>query len=162
MTIIVLLAIAGIILICLEVILPGMILGILGLIASMTSIFLVFTTEQMPPLFDDIGGRFLLFSIILIFSIIIGLFWLKHFDKVPVVNGLILGEVKDSNPKDLETDQIIGLKGHALTDMRPIGKVDIKKSSGIYEFVAENGFIKSGSPIKVIKIKNNQFIVREQ
>ena len=64
MTIIVLLAIAGIILICLEVILPGMILGILGLIASMTSIFLVFTTDQMPPLFDDIGGRFLLFSII--------------------------------------------------------------------------------------------------
>ena len=100
MTIIVLLAIAGIILICLEVILPGMILGILGLIASMTSIFLVFTTEQMPPLFDDIGGRFLLFSIILIFSIIIGLFWLNHFDKVPFVNGLILDDVKDSNPKD--------------------------------------------------------------
>ena len=46
--------------------------------------------------------------------------------------------------------------------MRPVGKVDIKKPSGSYEFVAENGFIKSGSPIKVIKIKNNQFIVREQ
>ena len=68
MTIIVSLAIAGIILICLEVILPGMILGILGLIASMTSIFLVFTMDQMPPLFDDIGGRFLLFSIILILA----------------------------------------------------------------------------------------------
>ena len=81
---------------------------------------------------------------------------------MPIVNGLILDEVKDSIPKDLETDQIIGSKGQALTDMRPVGKVDIKTPSGIYEFVAENGFIKSGSPIKVIKIKNNQFIVREQ
>ena len=108
MTIIVLLAIAGIILICLEVILPGMILGILGLIASMTSIFLVFTTDQMPPLFDDIGGRFLLFSIILIFSIISGLFWLKYFDKVPLVKGLILDEVKGTNPENLDTNQLIG------------------------------------------------------
>lgn len=162
MTIIVSLAIAGIILICLEVILPGMILGILGLIASMTSIFLVFTTDQMPPLFDDIGGRFLLFSIILIFSIISGLFWLKYFDKVPLVKGLILDEDKGTNPENLDANQLIGSKGNALTDMRPVGRVDIKKPSGSYEFVAENGFIKSGSPIKVIKIKNNQFIVREQ
>ena len=162
MTIIVSLAIAGIILICLEVILPGMILGILGLIASMTSIFLVFTTDQMPPLFDDIGGRFLLFSIILIFSIISGLFWLKYFDKVPLVKGLILNEDKDTNPENLDANQLIGSKGIALTDMRPVGRVDIKKPSGSYEFVAENGFIKSGSAIKVIKIKNNQFIVREQ
>ena len=56
MTTIVLLAVAGITLICLEVILPGLILGILGLIASMTSIILVFTTEQMPTLFDGFGA----------------------------------------------------------------------------------------------------------
>ena len=75
---------------------------------------------------------------------------------------LILDEDKGTNPENLDANQLIGSKGNALTDMRPVGRVDIKKPSGNYEFVAENGFIKSGSPIKVIKIKNNQFIVREQ
>lgn len=162
MTTIVLFAVAGITLICLEVILPGLILGILGLIASMTSIILVFTTEQMPTLFDGFGGRFLLVSIILIGSMITFLTWLNYFDKLPLAKGLLIRETSNSKDEAIESDQLIGAEGHTITDLNPMGKVDIKDVLARHEFVAENGFIKAGTPIKVIKIKNNQFIVRAQ
>lgn len=162
MTTIVLFALAGVILICLEAVLPGMILGILGIIASVTSIILVFTTENIPSTFQGGGGRLLLSSIILTISTGAVCYWLKHFDKFPFGKSLILDTTIKGTIDTTKNNELVGKIGTTITDLNPVGKVDIKKISDSCEFVAENGFIKSGEKIKIIKFKNNQIIVRKQ
>ena len=162
MTTIVLFALAGIILICLEAVLPGMILGILGIISSLISVILVFTTENVPSTFQGGGGRLLLASIIISVSTAAVCYWLKHFDKLPFGKSLILDTTINGTIDTTKNNELIGMVGTAITDLNPVGKVDIKKISDSCEFVAENGFIESGEKIKIIKFKNNQIIVRKQ
>jgi len=161
MTTIVLLALTGIILICLETVLPGMILGILGIIATLTSLILVFTTDNLPSVFAGGSGKLLLFSTILTASAVVICYWLKHFDKLPFGKSLILDTSIDGTIDTKKNNELVGMEGTAVTDLNPVGKVDIKKISDSCEFVAENGFIKSGTKIKIIKFKNNQIIVRK-
>jgi len=60
---------------------------------------------------------------------------------------------------DMAPVNYIGLDGKAVTDMRPAGKVEI--DGEILDAVAMQGFILTGSPVKVIKYENAQIYVRE-
>ena len=64
MSFVIILALAGIIFISLEAILPGMVMGILGVILCFSSIAVAFTTDDLPQIFLSFGGRFLLATII--------------------------------------------------------------------------------------------------
>ena len=161
MSLVILLALAGVIFISLEIILPGMILGIIGALSSLAALYIVFTTDDLPSFFLGPGGRFLLASIILLLSVtMIGL-WLKYFDRVPIGKNLILKTSSDGKIGYAEDGELLGIRGTAVTDLRPSGKVKIEGLPKTCDVIAEGGFIESGANIEIIKVDGRRVLVRQ-
>lgn len=159
MSLIILLALAGIVLICLETILPGMILGLAGIIALISAITLTFSSAELESL--GISGQALVAaSILLVGAVIIGT-WLKYFDRIPVSRALVLTKRNQGKVTGKETTECLGSRGIALTDLRPSGKVKIKGLPKTCDIIAETGFIECGSSIEVIKVNGRRILVRE-
>ena len=159
MTLIIILALAGIVLICLELILPGMILGLAGIIALVSAIMLSFSSQELESF--GLSGRALVAASILFASMLIIGIWLKYFDRVPIGRGLVLTQQNKDQIAGHEASKYLGLQGNALTDLRPSGKVEIKGLPKTCDIIAETGFIESGSDIEVIKTDGRRIIVRK-
>lgn len=159
MSLIILLALAGIVLISLEIILPGMILGIVGGIAIIAAIALTFGTAELDSL--GMAGRILVATAILFSCMMsIGL-WLKYFDRLPFCRRLVLTLANKDKVAGNEIAEYLGCKGIALTDLRPSGRVEIKGLPKTCDIIAETGFIESGSSIEVIKVDGRRVLVRK-
>ena len=102
MSLVIILALAGIISISLEVILPGMIMGILGVILCSASIVTVFNADDLPPVFLGFGGRVLLSTLVLLVTVTSVGIWLKYFDRFPWAKGLVLKSSSDGKIENLE------------------------------------------------------------
>lgn len=61
---------------------------------------------------------------------------------------------------NLNYEDYIGKQGIALTQLRPAGTADFQGDR--LDVVTEGGFIKSGSPVKVIAVEGVRIIVREE
>ncbi|MDE0569204.1 MAG: hypothetical protein OSB44_00890 [Verrucomicrobiales bacterium] len=161
MSFVIILALAGIIFISLEVILPGMIMGILGVLLCFASIATAFTADDLPPAFLGFGGRFLLSTIILLVTVICVGIWLKYFDRMPWSKGLVLKSSSDGKIESLNNKEIIGTTGQATSDLKPTGKVKIEGLPDTCYVLAENGFIEAGSTIKIIQVDGRTVTVRQ-
>lgn len=159
MTLIILLALAGIVLICLEIILPGMILGLAGIVALISAVILAFSSAELDSL--GMSGRTLTAaSILFAATFLIGM-WLKYFDRVPGGRALVLTRMNKDKVAGTETTEYLGSRGVALTDLRPSGKVKISGLPKTCDIVAETGFIERGSSIEVIKVDGRRVLVRK-
>ena len=161
MSFVIILALAGIIFISLEVILPGMIMGILGVILCFSSIATVFTTDELPPAFLGFGGRFMLSTIILLVTLLSIGIWLKYFDKFPWANRLVLKSSSSGKIESTKNKEIIGSTGQAISDLKPTGNVKIEGLPETSYVIAENGFIEAGSAIKIIQVDGRTVTVRQ-
>jgi membrane-bound serine protease (ClpP class) len=54
--------------------------------------------------------------------------------------------------------RVVGETGHAVTALRPSGKVEIE--GDVFDAVAQVSYIEQGSLIKVIDYRNGQLVVR--
>ncbi len=159
MTLIIILALAGIVLICLEIILPGMILGLAGIVALISAVTLAFSSAELDSL--GMSGRTLTAaSILFAATFLIGM-WLKYFDRVPGSRALVLTRKNKDKVAGTETAECLGSRGIALTDLRPSGKVKISGLPKTCDIVAETGFIESGSNIEIIKVDGRRVLVRK-
>jgi membrane-bound serine protease (ClpP class) len=144
----------GIVLILLELVLPGGIIGIFGFAAILASFFL--SGEN----FVHIGISLLIaFSI----SILACVVMIKVFDKnMNFFKRLIL---KDSTSTESgyvsnkNRTELIGVKGVTLTDLRPSGTVIVGDER--IDVVSEGGFITKDTPVKFIKVEGSRIVVRE-
>lgn len=144
----------GIVLILLELVLPGGIIGIFGFAAILASFFL--SGEN----FVHIGISLLIaFSI----SILACVVMIKVFDKnMKFFKRLIL---KDSTSTESgyvsnkNRTELLGVKGVTLTDLRPSGTVIVGDER--IDVVSEGGFITKDTPVKFIKVEGSRIVVRE-
>lgn len=144
----------GIVLILLELVLPGGIIGVFGFAAILASFFL--SGEN----FVHIGISLLIaFSI----SILACVVMIKVFDKnMKFFKRLIL---KDSTSTESgyvsnkNRTELIGVKGVTLTDLRPSGTVIVGDER--IDVVSEGGFITKDTPVKFIKVEGSRIVVRE-
>jgi membrane-bound serine protease (ClpP class) len=138
----------------LELFVPGGILGIIGGVAILTSIFLSTASFELAA-----------FSILLslILCVVVSILLFKVFGKnVRIFDRLILkestrtehGYVSNVNRLDL-----IGLEGKSMTPLRPSGTAFFKDE--YLDVVTEGGFIRENSPIKIIKVEGARVVVRE-
>ena len=163
MSFVIILALSAIIFISLEAILPGMVMGILGVILCFSSIAVAFTTDDLPQIFLSFGGRFLLATIILLATVLSIGFWLKYFDKFPWTKRLVLRSSSDGTIESTDESykEMIGITGQAVSDLKPTGKVKIAGLPDTSYVIAENGFIEAGSGIKIIQIEGRTVTVRQ-
>jgi membrane-bound ClpP family serine protease len=144
----------GIILIFLELFLPGAISGTLGVASLLTSLFLAGENSLQMGISLVIA----LFISVLVFFLMVKVL----NKKVILFNRMILfdsarkedGYVSNSNRADL-----LGVEGTTLTILRPAGTVIINEER--IDVVSEGGFIPKNTKVKVVKVEGARIVVRE-
>lgn len=150
----IILFVVGILLIFLELFLPGAISGTLGLAALIASLFLA----GENPLHMGVS-----IFISLCISIILLFIMIKVFDKKMVLfNRMILFETakkEDGYVSNVNRTDLLGSVGIALTVLRPAGTAVFQSER--VDVVSEGGFIEQGAKIKVVKVEGVRIVVRE-
>ncbi|MFT4412683.1 NfeD family protein [Fredinandcohnia humi] len=150
----IILFVVGIVLILLEFVLPGGIIGLIGLGAILTSFFMA-------------GSSIWIISISLLIALVVtivaSIILIKVFGKkLHAFRKIILfdstntesGYVSNENRKEL-----IGMQGHALTTLRPSGTVVINDER--IDVVTEGTYIERNKKVEVIKAEGSRIVVRE-
>lgn len=155
---IVTLLIVGAVLLFLEAILPGAILGILGvgcLVAGVALSYFKFDPQTGTWEFDGQTGTWVLLAVSA--SLVVGVIaWFKYFPhsrmgQMFVSRGTV-GEL------GLETSSFLHQTGVAHTNLRPSGTAIINGKR--VDVVAEGAFVASGAPIKVVATEGLRVVVR--
>lgn len=145
---------AGIILILLEMVIPGGVIGIIGFGAFLASFFLA-TNHYLHMAFS----LFIAFTIATLACIVM----IKVFDKkMKFFKKLILTEATTTESgyvSNQNRTELLGLTGTTLTDLRPSGTVLIGDER--IDVVSNGSFIPKGTVVKFIKVEGSRIVVRE-
>ncbi len=143
------LILAGLLLIIAEVIfVPGTTLvGIIGLVLTISGIFMVFNDYGNSAGYWTIAGTGLVTVVAVVYS-----FKSKSWDRFSL-KSVISSKVND---EDIFTFQV-GEKGKTISDLKPIGKAEI--FGKIYEVRSKGEWVGAGVPIQIVKIDNKQIFV---
>jgi len=144
--------ITGIILICMEVFLPGAVLGVIGGISLVAAVIVTYV------LFGMNAGHVALLAAVLISAAALFI-WIKIFPQTRVGKVLITSrDLSDSKSAD-SLQELMGQTGRALTPLRPAGAAQIGDRR--VDVVAETGLIDSESSVKVVHVEGNRVMVRK-
>lgn len=149
MTLIITLLVVGAILLFLETLLPGMIIGIIGFLCLVAAVVLAYETGFR-------FGNLVLAGVVLGLALgVVG--WLKFFPESRLASRFIsksaTGELGVSKP------ELLHCTGIAITQLRPSGAADFNGKR--VDVVTEGGLIERGAPIKVIEVEGVRVVVRE-
>jgi len=138
---------AGLVAIVLEIILPGVIIGIMGLLAVCGSIVYAFATGH-PML-----GSILIGAMIVLLPVF---FWvwktvLRKAFAVP-------DNEKDFRPTTLSYDGLVGQEGEAVSALRPSGTMVLDGKR--YSVVTRGEMIEKGTRVKVIEVTGPRIVVK--
>lgn len=143
----------GIILIALEIIVPGGILGAFGALSLLGAIAVGFVA------FGPQGGLIAALCVVL-FSAAILAVWIKMFPHTRMGKVLTL-QTDGAAFKSVEhvPSPLLGKEGVALSNLHlsGIALIDGKR----IDVLAESSFISAGARVKVVKVEGNRVIVRE-
>lgn len=144
---------AGLLLIAVEIFIPGGILGVIGVMALVAAGILGFIV------FGVQGGLLSALGLFVGGTLFLAL-WIKYCPGSFLGNWFTLKEDgKDFKSYDDSQQWLNGRTGTAHSDLRPAGiaLIDGKK----IDVVSEAGFVVRGSPVKVIEVTGNRVVVRQ-
>jgi len=150
--------VTGILVICylligMEAIVPGGILGILGFVGLFVAAYFAHLEYGgwFAPSLTFLLGAF--GAILLVFA------EFKWLAKSPIGQRLFLAEsVSGFSNKVVASPEIVGKVGVTITDFHPEGCVEIEKN--LYDAVSESGMLAKGIEVKVIAVENFRIRVR--
>lgn len=152
MTILILssLLIIGLILFLIEVLfVPGTtVIGILGLVISLTGVIYAFSAYDSETAFWIVGIAAILNLIAVWYGFSSGV-WNRFSLKSSMKGGAFDGRTRDLS---------VGMTGVATSDIKPIGNAEFGDSN--YEVKSEDGFIEVGKTVSIVKIENNKILVK--
>ncbi len=142
----------GIVLICLEIFVPGGIIGTIGalcLVASMVLSFFAF-----PPAY----GIPICIGVILLMGICLALF-IKVFPKSPIGRLMTLSaDGSDFSASQEGLPDLLNTEGVTKSDLRPAGFAIIDGKR--IDVVSEGGMIEKDTKVRVIEVEGNRVVVR--
>jgi len=134
-------------LIGLEAIVPGGVLGVLGFFGLFFAAYLAqveFGGWFAPSLTFLLGG---LGALVLIFM------EFKWLSKSPLGRRLFMERsIEGGSNKEVATSEVLGKNGKTLTDLHPEGRIQVEQE--VFDAVSEDGLISKGTIVKVISIEN--------
>ena len=148
------LLVCGLFLIGVEIFIPGGIVGAAGAAALIGAAVLGFTSPDFPEWFG-----WLSLLLILVLTAIAAFVWMKYFPSSPI--GKMLSLNQNISKKD-QDDSLwkVGMKGTALSTLRPAGKALIEGARA--DVIADDGtWIEQNAAIEVIKVSGNRIYVRK-
>ncbi len=157
---IVLIAIAALLLV-LEVFLPSAgIIAVTSAVVAVAGIVCLFRYDTIWGLTGSLA--------VIVVGPLLGAFMLKIWPNTPIGRRLIFGEqTEEDRVRLLQAEQsqgaerlaLIGMEGAAITDLRPVGMAQI--GSQRLEVLAETGWIKAGTPLRITHADGSQIKVRQ-
>ena len=147
------LLICGLLMVCLEIFLPGGIIGFFGALALIGAIIIGFLV------FGPGTGGIIAVSIIILLGVTV-LLWIKFFPQTRIGKSITLSAngkaFKSSSGK---FSDLAGKEGESFTELRPAGMIIIDGSR--YDVVTEGNLINKGKPVRVISVHGNRIVVRQ-
>jgi len=143
---IVLLYVMGILLVLAEALLPGAVLGIIGLGCVLAAVWLAFGLSA------GLGWTLIIITVALIPFMI--WLWLLIFKRAMMMRATGKG-----SSAMVELKELMGKEGVALTQLRPAGMARIEGKK--VDVVSEGAVIEKGTRVKVIEVEANRVVVRD-
>ncbi|HDY87433.1 MAG TPA: nodulation protein NfeD [bacterium] len=152
----------GIILLALEVlVIPGFgIAGISGIALIILSLYLSLVGTMPNP--QDFMNAIYTVGWSILITIIAGYLIIRIFPRTSIFQKLTLAEVESSQEGYTSVDtflDLVGAKGIALNNLRPVGKAEINGSR--LDVVTEGDYIEKDTPVIVTEVRGSRIIVRE-
>ncbi len=143
----------GLLLIAIEIFVPGGVLGIFGALALLVAIAMGFVAFGLQ------GGLLAALGVVLFSAAFLAL-WLKIFPSTRV--GRVLTLRKDGSA--FKTDPVapsplLGKEGQALSNLQLSGIASIDGRR--VDVVSESTFITAGTRVRVVKVEGHRVVVRE-
>lgn len=143
---IILLYVAGMALVIAEIILPGVVIGLIGMGCMIAAIWLGF--KESP------GFGWTLTVVSLMFIPVVAFIWVKVLNRFFSMTGTQKGTTGAKTlPKDM-----VGQEGVALTPLRPAGTIRIGDRK--VDVVSEGEVIDPNTRVRVVEVKGNRVVVR--
>ncbi len=146
---VIILLIAGLVLMLLETVLPGMIAGLVGFGCLVAGVVLSYSK------FGPRTGSLVLFGVLVVL-LVAGLLWIRFFPHSRLGQAFVtrstLGDPRFEHP------ELLHQTGTALTNLRPSGTALINGRR--VDVVAEGGMIPAGTPVKVVAVEGIRVVVR--
>jgi len=159
MSILIGLLVAGYVLILAELVLPGMIAGIIGAICLVAAVLYAATAE---PFAGTNLWVYILLAEILSGCVIFWL-WMKFFFKTSLGRRFVIENDVAARAEEKNFDQryqhLVGECGKALTPLRPSGVAQIGGKR--YDVVTEGSLIRKDASISVVKTEGARILVRK-
>jgi membrane-bound ClpP family serine protease len=151
---IIFLLVIGLLMVCLEIFIPGGIVGTLGGFCLLGSIVMAFTERGETFGFYWTAGVVLLTLIGLSVSI-------RFLPRSPAGKRLFLGSSEAGFASGEEgLDSWVGKEGKAMTTLRPAGMIEIEGKR--VDVVTGGEYLKKGTPVRVIRVDGNRVVVAEE
>ena len=150
MTSIITLLVLGILLLLIEIIIPGGVIGVIGLLCIISGVILAFMKSALLGV--------ILFAGVVIVGFVSFLAWIKFFPKTPMGKEIFLDkDAKDWQGYEGSNKDLIGSIGVCHTDLRPSGLAII--NSRRLDVVTQGEPIEKGEQVKVIEVEGNRIVV---
>jgi membrane-bound serine protease (ClpP class) len=152
----VILVLAGLLLIGLEIFIPGGIIGTLGVLAMIAAIILAFTGDFM----SHTAAMVTTFGLMALtgFSIYA---WLKYFPKSRAGKDIFLSQTMAGSSSLTEANHaLLGQSGVAVSVLKPSGYARIGNKE--YDVITEGTLINKEDPVTVVKVEGSRIVVRKQ
>lgn len=144
---------AGLLMISLEIFLPGGIIGTLGGLALIGAIIIGFSE------FGTVTGTYILAAIVVLLCVCI-MVWIKYFPKTIIGRSMTLStDGKDFKSSDERFLELVGKEGETLTELRPAGLIRLDGAK--YDVVSEGSLVEKGKRVQVVKAGGRRIVVRE-
>lgn len=148
------LLVCGLFLVGVEIFIPGGVVGTLGALALIGAVVVGFTSPDFPDWFGWIS-----LALVLLLTAIAAFVWMKFFPASPVGQMLSLSQNISKKDQD-ESPWNPGMKGTALSTLRPAGKAMIEGNRA--DVIADDGtWIDQNATVEIVNVSGNRIYVRE-
>ncbi len=145
------LAAIGAVLLVVEFVVPGGVIGILGIIALISAVVISF-------IHYGVGGGLIAAVCVTVVVVAFVALWMKYFHRTYFGRKLTLSSEIPATDVNADKLGLIGKSGVAQSDLRPSGKAIVEGEK--IDVVAESGLIEKGQAIEVLSVDGVRIIVR--
>ncbi len=143
---------AGLCMVCLEIFIPGGIVGTAGSAAVIASFWLAYTRVG-----SEFGVYFISFGLVILMAAVS--VSMVYFPRTRFSNRVFLGaDQKGFKSSDESNKKIEGMEGVAATRLRPSGIARI--DGGRYSVIADD-YIEAGAGVKVVDVRGSRIRVKK-
>lgn len=146
-----LLTCAGMLMVIVEVFMPGAVLGVVGTILLLAAAVTAFSA------FGVGGGLWACLGLLLGGGAVL-LLWLKVFPRTLIARAITLKDQTFGRASP-DASPLLGADGISLTALRPAGVARI--AGARHEVMAESGWVDEGRAVKVVRVEAGRMVVRE-